>query len=187
MYRLPLFPLLRPQCILFIPSLLCRYFSSPFPALQRSVPHFQRSSFLFLPRQNLLALHLLRPSFLSLLHSQLPVPSPRHALPWVFLHPQLSKLHLLSFPTPAILAQVVLLSRLLTRIVLLTSAVFRAAPLHFLLAFRPASACNAGARSEQCLRLPTLSRAFTMDVWRTESILVVFHARSVLVFLAPFL
>jgi len=67
-----------------------------------------------------------------------------------------------------------------------TYAVFRP-PLHFLLAFRPAGACNVGARSEHCLRLPTLSRAFTLDVWRIEFTPVVFHARSVLVFLAPFL
>jgi len=65
-------------------------------------------------------------------------------------------------------------------------ALFRP-PLHFIPPFRPAGACNAGARSEQCLRLPTLSRVISLDVCRIEFTPVVFHARSVLVFLAPFL
>ena len=35
-------------------------------------------------------------------------------------------------------------------------------------------------------RLPALSRGFTLDIWRNKVTLVVFHGRTVLVFMAPF-
>ena len=72
-------------------------------------------------------------------------------------------------------------------VILRTSAVVRPPPL--IQACRPTGPCNSGGKKKKYTprqRLPALSRGFTLDIWRNKVTLVVFHRRTVLVFMAPF-
>ena len=72
-------------------------------------------------------------------------------------------------------------------VILRTSAVVRPPPL--IQACRPTGPCNSGGKKKKYTprqRLPALSRGFTLDIWRNKVTLVVFHGRTVLVFMAPF-
>ena len=71
-------------------------------------------------------------------------------------------------------------------VILRTSAVVRPPPL--IQACRPTGSCNSGVKKKKSprQRLPALSRGFTLDIWRNKVTLVVFHGRTVLVFMAPF-
>ena len=71
-------------------------------------------------------------------------------------------------------------------VILRTSAVVRPPPL--IQACRPTGSCNSGVKKKKSprQRLPALSRGFTLDIWRNKVTLVVFHRRTVLVFMAPF-
>ena len=72
-------------------------------------------------------------------------------------------------------------------VILRTSAVVRPPPL--IQACRPTGPCNSGGKKKKYTprqRLPALSREFTLDIWRGKVTLVVFHGRTVLVFMAPF-
>ena len=71
-------------------------------------------------------------------------------------------------------------------VILRTSAVVRPPPL--IQACRPTGSCNSGVKKKKSprQRLPALSREVTLDFWRNKVTLVVFHGRTVLVFMAPF-
>ena len=71
-------------------------------------------------------------------------------------------------------------------VILRTSAVVCRSPL--IQACRPTGPCNSGGikKNTPRQRLITLSREFTLDIWRNKVTLVVFHGRTVLVFMAPF-
>ena len=71
-------------------------------------------------------------------------------------------------------------------VILRTSAVVCRSPL--IQVCRPTGPCNSGGikKNTPRQRLITLSREFTLDIWRNKVTLVVFHGRTVLVYMAPF-